>query len=113
MVTASVVSSGAKPCRPDDRPINFSQQDKRVRVGLVLRFIVRGMRLCQARIAQLVANAIFGEQSSDGGDEAIELNMAQEAKLSRDRDHEARQEPRHRKRAARTDVALRLARRRA
>jgi hypothetical protein len=45
--------------------------------------------------------------------ETIELNIAEEAKLSRERDREARQERRDRKRAARTDVALRLARRRA
>ena len=39
--------------------------------------------------------------------EAIELNVAEEAKLSRDRDREGRQERRDRKRAARSDVALR------
>jgi hypothetical protein len=45
--------------------------------------------------------------------EAIELNIAEEAKLSRERDREARQDRRDRRRAVRTDVALRLARRRA
>jgi hypothetical protein len=44
--------------------------------------------------------------------EAIELNVAEEAKLSRERDREARYESRDRKRAARRHVALRLARRR-
>jgi hypothetical protein len=44
--------------------------------------------------------------------EAIELNIAEEAKLSRERDCEARQEHRDRQRAVRRDVALRLARRR-
>jgi hypothetical protein len=43
--------------------------------------------------------------------EAIELNIAEGAKESRD--HEARQDRQERKRAARSDVALRLARRRA
>jgi HEAT repeat protein len=45
--------------------------------------------------------------------EAIELNVAEEAKLSRERDRERRQELRDRQRAVRSDVALRLARRRA
>lgn len=45
--------------------------------------------------------------------EAIELNIAEEAKLSREREREARQERQERKQAARTEVALRLARRRA
>jgi HEAT repeat protein len=45
--------------------------------------------------------------------EAIELNVADEARLSRDRDREAREEHRDRQRAVRSDVALRLARRRA
>ncbi|HTZ26299.1 MAG TPA: hypothetical protein VMC83_20050 [Streptosporangiaceae bacterium] len=44
--------------------------------------------------------------------EAIELNVAEEAKLSRDRDREVRQESRDRKRAVRRHVALRVARRR-
>jgi HEAT repeat protein len=44
--------------------------------------------------------------------EAIELNVAEEAKLSRERDREVRQERRDRKRAARSDAALRRARRR-
>jgi hypothetical protein len=44
--------------------------------------------------------------------EAIELNVAEEAKLSRERDREERQERRDRKRAVRRDVALRHARRR-
>jgi hypothetical protein len=41
--------------------------------------------------------------------EAIELNIAEEAKLSRERDREARQEHRDRRRAVRSDVALRRA----
>jgi HEAT repeat protein len=45
--------------------------------------------------------------------EAIELNILEEAKLSRERDREARQDRRDRKRTARSDVALRHARRRA
>jgi HEAT repeat protein len=45
--------------------------------------------------------------------EAIELNIAEEAKLSRERDSEVRQERRDRKRAVRGEVALRRARRRA
>ena len=45
--------------------------------------------------------------------EAIELNVAEEAKLSRDRDREVRRANRDRKRAVRRHVALRLARRRA
>jgi HEAT repeat protein len=45
--------------------------------------------------------------------EAIELNIAAEAKLARERDREVRQERRDRRRAVRSDVALRLARRRA
>lgn len=45
--------------------------------------------------------------------EAIELNLAEEARLSRERDRERRQELRDRQRAVRSDVALRLARRRA
>jgi hypothetical protein len=45
--------------------------------------------------------------------EAIELNIAEERRLSRERYREARQERRDRQRAARADVALRLARRRA
>lgn len=45
--------------------------------------------------------------------EAIELNAAEEAKLSREHDREVRQESRDRKRAVRRQVALRLARRRA
>lgn len=45
--------------------------------------------------------------------EAIELNVLEEAKLSRERDRQARQDRRDRKRAVRSDVALRLARRRA
>jgi len=44
--------------------------------------------------------------------EAIELNVAEEAKLSRERGREVRRERRDRKRAARSDVALRRARRR-
>jgi hypothetical protein len=43
--------------------------------------------------------------------EAIELNIAEEAKLSRERDREVRLERRDRRRAARSDVALRRARR--
>lgn len=43
--------------------------------------------------------------------EAIELNFAEEAKLSRERDREVRQELRDRKRVVRSDVALRRARR--
>jgi hypothetical protein len=42
--------------------------------------------------------------------EAIELNVAEEAKLSRERDREERQERRDLKRAVRRDVALRHAR---
>jgi hypothetical protein len=45
--------------------------------------------------------------------EAIELNAAEEAKLSRERDREVRQEHRDRRRAVRSDLALRRARRRA
>ena len=45
--------------------------------------------------------------------EAIELNVADEAKLSRERDREVRQESRDRKRAVRRHVALRHARHRA
>ena len=45
--------------------------------------------------------------------EAIELNVAEEAQLSRDRDREVRRADRDRKRAVRGHVALRLARRRA
>lgn len=45
--------------------------------------------------------------------EAIELNIAEETRLSRERDREARQARRERLQAARSDVALRLARRRA
>jgi HEAT repeat protein len=45
--------------------------------------------------------------------EAIELNVAEEAKLSRERDCEVRQERRDRRRAVRSDVALRRVRRRA
>jgi hypothetical protein len=45
--------------------------------------------------------------------EAIELNVAEEAKLSRDRDREVRRANRDRKQAVRRHVALRLARRRA
>lgn len=44
--------------------------------------------------------------------EAIELNVAEEAKLSRERDREMRDESRDHKRAVRQHVALRLARRR-
>jgi HEAT repeat protein len=44
--------------------------------------------------------------------EAIELNVAEEAKLSRERGREVRQERRDRQRAARNDVVLRRARRR-
>ena len=44
--------------------------------------------------------------------EAIELNIAEEGKLSRERNREARQESRDRKRAVRRHVALRHARRR-
>jgi HEAT repeat protein len=44
--------------------------------------------------------------------EAIELNVAEEAKLSRERDCEVRQERRDRRRAVRNDIALRRARRR-
>jgi len=45
--------------------------------------------------------------------EAIELNIAEEAKVSRERDRDVREELRDRKRAVRGDVAVRLARRRA
>ena len=45
--------------------------------------------------------------------EAIELNVAEEAKLSRERDREVRQESRDRKRAVRRHVAFRHARHRA
>jgi len=45
--------------------------------------------------------------------EAIELNIAEEAKLSRERDRDARRERRNRRRTIRRDVALRQARRRA
>ncbi len=45
--------------------------------------------------------------------EAVELNFLEEAKLSRDRESEARQEQRARKKAVRSDMALRRARRRA
>jgi len=45
--------------------------------------------------------------------EAIELNVLEEAKLSRERDSEVRAEHRARKRAIRSEVALRRARRRA
>jgi hypothetical protein len=45
--------------------------------------------------------------------EAIELNVAEEAKLSRERDREVRQQRRDRRRAVRSDIALRRARRRA
>jgi hypothetical protein len=45
--------------------------------------------------------------------EAIELNIAWEARLSRERDSEVRQEHRDGKRAVRSEVALRRARRRA
>jgi hypothetical protein len=44
--------------------------------------------------------------------EAIELNIAEEAKLSRERERDERQERRDRKRTARSHVALRHARRR-
>jgi HEAT repeat protein len=44
--------------------------------------------------------------------EAIELNVAEEAKLSRGSDAEERQDRREHKRSVRRDVALRLARRR-
>jgi hypothetical protein len=44
--------------------------------------------------------------------EAIELNVAEAARLSRERDREVRQECADRKRAVRRHVALRLARRR-
>ena len=45
--------------------------------------------------------------------EAIELNVAEQARLSREREREVRQELRERRRAVRNDVALRSARRRA
>jgi HEAT repeat protein len=45
--------------------------------------------------------------------EAIELNVAEEARLSRERDREIRQEHREHKRSVRGEVALRRARRRA
>ena len=44
--------------------------------------------------------------------EAIELNIAEEARLSRERDRAERQDRRDRRRAARSDAALRHARRR-